>query len=120
VLLAYAPKQEFEHLTLRGSKYGNYAVRHPERDRGRNCRRIAAFFEFATPEKRIARRPSASSWAKIARDIYGMILGDMVGRTAESLDGNAAGQGVTYALGNRWHPAAETSSGTALKYSNSP
>jgi hypothetical protein len=30
--------------------------------------------------------------------MHGMILGDMVGTTAESPGSNAAGQGVTYAL----------------------
>ena len=38
---------------------------------------------------------------EIARDLYGMILGDMVGVVAESPGSKAATQGVTFALENR-------------------
>jgi len=100
------PKQDPEHLTLCGKK-----VRQPrraalERDRKRDCRRISCFSGFAVPESGRSEghqpRPGLNS-----REIYtGMILLEMMGKTAESPGSNAAGQELRTLLKTVTHNGA--------------
>jgi hypothetical protein len=96
------PRQEFEHLTLCSSKVQQLRRSAPRtRPREKLPPNSPLTLDLRTPESGRA-EAEASSWAEIARDIHRVILGDMVGRIAESPGSNAGGQGVMYALENRY------------------
>jgi hypothetical protein len=74
------PKREFEHLNLCSSKVRQLRRAAPRTRPGKKLPPNSPLSLDLPRLKRTAGRPSASSWAEIARDIHGMILGDMVGQ----------------------------------------
>jgi hypothetical protein len=77
------PKREFEHLTL-CSNIVRQLLCGAQDETEEDCRLNSPLTLDLPRLKATAGRPSASSWAEIARDIHGMILGVMLGMAAES------------------------------------